>query len=272
MKLLAILVGARGTPACLDAAALAARSLPYATIEALHVTVDPEHMIAASEEIELQRLRARDEGSAEQRAQAAHTAFTTWSAGAGDDACDVEWKDMTGSEEETVCREAAAADVIVLVLAREANLDAADALHAALFRSCKPVLVVPPDWRGGVRPAFTHIAVGLSDSEAARHAIEGAGPWLRAARRVTAIRIGERDDAALGLARLLSEAGAQPELHVVPRRGSDLGAQIVAEAKAVGADMLVTGAYRHSQIVEWLLGGTTRHMLAVADLPLLLAH
>ena len=40
----------------------------------------------------------------------------------------------------------------------------------------------------------------------------------------------------------------------------------------MGADLLVAGAYRHSQIVEWLLGGTTRHLLAAADLPILLAH
>jgi nucleotide-binding universal stress UspA family protein len=272
MKLLAILVSAKSAPACLDAATQAARSLPHASIKALHVTVDPEHMVAASEEIELQRLRARAEGSAVQRAEATHAAFIAWSVDAGDGAPDVEWKNITGAEEATVCQEAKAADVIVLVLARDVGLDAGDALHAAIFRSGKPVLVVPSGWRGGARASFDHVAVGLDDSEAARHAIEGAGPWLRAARRVTAIRIGQRDEAALGLTHLLSEAGTEPDLHVVPRRGSDLGAQIVAEAKAIGADMLVTGAYRHSQIVEWILGGTTRHILAAADLPLLLAH
>jgi len=46
----------------------------------------------------------------------------------------------------------------------------------------------------------------------------------------------------------------------------------VEEAKAIGAHMLVAGAYRHGQLLEWLMGGTTRHMLAAAELPLFLAH
>ena len=96
--------------------------------------------------------------------------------------------------------------------------------------------------------------------------------WLRAAERVTAIRIGADDDAGLGMTRLLSELGARPEVHTVAAQGADLGAQIVAEAKTVGADLLVAGAYRHAQMIEWLMGGTTRHLLAAADIPLLMTH
>lgn len=273
MRLLAILTGARSTPSCLDAAAIAARSLGSgASIEALHVMVDPEQMIAASEEINLQRLRERDEGTAHQRATAIHAAFLAWSVGRTMRTPDVRWTMLTGQEEELVGREAKAADVIVLVLARETNMDSADAFHAAIFRSGKPVLVVPAGWRGGSRGAFATIAVGLSDSEATRHAIEGAGPWLRAAGSVVAIRIGRSDDSALAATRLLAEIGTEPELHAVPPGKSSLGQQIVEEARSVGADLLVVGAYRHSQVIEWLLGGTTRHLLAAADLPVLLAH
>lgn len=272
MKVLAILVGADSTPACLNAASIVATSLDHPKVEALHVIVDPEKIIVASEEVEFQRLREGQEGTAKARADAVRSAFVAWSNGAADTTPPVEWKSITGTEEATVCEQAKAADILILVLAREENMDEGDALHAAVFRTQKPVLVVPPDWNGAPPARFAHVAVGLSDSEATRHAIEGAGPWLRAAERVTAIRIGDRDDAALGLTRLLSEAGPEPELHLVAPEGSDLGAQIVREARAVGADLLVTGAYRHAQIIEWLMGGTTRHLLAAADIPLLLAH
>ena len=273
MRLLAILTGARSTASCLDAATIAARSLGNgASIEALHVMVDPEQMIAASEEINLQRLRERDEGTAQERASAIHSAFLAWTVEAPLEASSIRWTMLTGPEEELVDRKARAADVIVLVLAREANMDSADAFHAAVFRSGKPVLVVPAGWRGGSRDAFATIAVGLSDSEATRHAIEGAGPWLRAAGRVVAIRIGRPDESALAATRLLAETGAEPELHAVPPGNPSLGQQIVEEARSVGADLLVVGAYRHSQVIEWLLGGTTRHLLAAADLPVLLAH
>lgn len=116
------------------------------------------------------------------------------------------------------------------------------------------------------------MAVGLSDSDTARRAIEGAAPWLRTAERVTAVRIGEDSDPALGLEALLAEFCVTHELHVVPRTTENLGAQLVTEAKAIGADLLVTGAYRHNQLIEWFMGGTTRHLLAAADIPLLMAH
>ncbi|AYJ84741.1 universal stress protein (plasmid) [Sphingomonas paeninsulae] len=246
--------------------------MPDPTVEALHVVVDPEKIVTSSEEVQFQRLREQREGTAEQRAEATRTAFVTWINGADDAAPKVQWRAVTGTEEQTVCAEADEADVLVLVLAPEHNMDSGDALHAAVFRSQKPVLVVPHDWRAGSRRSFAHIAVGMSDSAATQHAIESAGPWLRAAERVTAIRIGEQDDAALGMTRLLSELGTTPELHIVAAQGSDLGAQIVAEAKSAGADLLVAGAYRHAQMIEWLMGGTTRHLLAAADIPLLMMH
>jgi nucleotide-binding universal stress UspA family protein len=271
MKLLAVIVGAQSAAACLDAATLAARALGNASIEALNVIVDPEQIVAASEEIEFQRLREHDEGTAKQRADAAQAAFVAWNAGASDDTPKVAWRSIVGTEEATVAQEAANADALIII-AREHTMDSGDALHAALFATGKPVLIVPPDWRSAARTGFAHMVVCLSDSDAARHAIAGAAPWLRAAERVTALRIGEESDPAMSLETLLEEISIHPALRVVARTDDNLGAQLVAEAKALGADLVVTGAYRHNQMVEWLLGGTTRHVLAAADLPLLMAH
>ena len=270
MKLLAIIIGAESAAACLDGAAVAARSIEDASIEALNVVVDPENIIAASEEIEFQRLRERDEGTPQQRADAAHTAFVAWNAGAGEDTPRVTWRSIVGREEAVVVEEARAADAIVF--AREKNMDSGDALHAAVFTADKPVFLIPSTWRAGARRTFAHVVVGLSDSDAARRAIEAAAPWLRHAGRVTELRIGAADDPALALESVIDTIGVQAERHVVPRSGNDLGAQLVAEADAIGADLLVTGAYRHNQLVEWLMGGTTRHLLAAADLPLLMVH
>lgn len=272
MKILAILVGAETTPACLDAAKLAATALNDPEIEALHVVVDPDKLIAASEEVDFQRLRERDEGTAQQRAEATRAAFDEWQNEAGTTGARITWRAVVGAEEEMVNREAGAADLLVLILSPEHGLDSGDALHTAIFRSEKPVLVVPHNWRSAKRSAFAHVVVGLSDSSTSQHAIEGAGPWLRTATKVTAIRIGEESEKGLGWTRLLSELGTPPELCVIAKEGPDLGAQIVAEARKIDADLLVTGAYRHSEIIEWLAGGTTRHLLAAADMPLLLSH
>jgi hypothetical protein len=197
MKFLAILTSADGTPACLDAAALLARVSGTADIQALNVNVDPEQIIAASEEINFQRLRESEEGTAQERTDATHAAYTAWAAQAPGDVPQVRWTSIVGPEEEVVTREAAQADVLVLVLTREHTMDGTDALDACIYRSGKPTLLVPADWRAGERRSFDHVVVALSDSDVAEHAIVGAGPVLRAASKVTALRIGEDSDPAM---------------------------------------------------------------------------
>ena len=62
------------------------------------------------------------------------------------------------------------------------------------------------------------------------------------------------------------------DLHALPIGGRPLGAALLRKAHELGADMLVMGAYQHSPLREFLLGGVTRHMLSHADLPVLLRH
>jgi nucleotide-binding universal stress UspA family protein len=40
----------------------------------------------------------------------------------------------------------------------------------------------------------------------------------------------------------------------------------------VGADLLVLGGYGRTRLSELVMGGVTRHVLAEAKLPVLLAH
>ncbi len=40
----------------------------------------------------------------------------------------------------------------------------------------------------------------------------------------------------------------------------------------MGADLLVMGAYAQNRLRAALLGGVTRHVLAQAELPVLMAH
>jgi len=271
MKILAVIVGADSTATCLNAAVLAARCVGECTIEALNVVVDPGQLVAASEEVDMQRLREHWEGTASERSGACHTAFVAWIAGAAQDAPPVAWRTIVGDEQAVVTQEANNADLLV-VIAHERNMDGGDALHAALFNTQKPVLIVPISWVPRSGQSFSHVAVGLSDSDAARRAIEAATPWLKGATDVTAIRIGDVDDPTLKLESLLDDAGIANRLRVVPRSHGNLGHQLLTEAHLAGADMLVTGTYRHNQLIEWFAGGTTRHLLACADIPLLMIH
>jgi len=50
------------------------------------------------------------------------------------------------------------------------------------------------------------------------------------------------------------------------------GATILAQARELGADLLVKGAYTQSRIRQVIFGGATRHILEHAELPVLMAH
>ncbi len=69
-RLLAVLTDPATVSACLDAAALAAPALPGCQIEALHVDVDPDHIMASPEEIDFQQLREKREGTPAERTRA----------------------------------------------------------------------------------------------------------------------------------------------------------------------------------------------------------
>lgn len=271
MKILVVITTARTAHACLDAAVTAAAALPGVTIEALHTIVDPERIATSTEEIQIQRLREHSEGTAAQRAEAARNAFLAWNLEAGDKTPVVQWKTLVEDEARSVREEAE--DVALIVLARGQDLDTADAFHAALFEARKPLLLVPEDWRATIAPdGFGHVVIAIKEGAIERAAVAGARPWLYAARRVTAMCIGEPTVGDQPAQQILGE-NIEAGWHVAPRRPDiTLGAQIAVEAAGVGGDLLVAGAYGHNRLIEWLMGGTTRHLVAAATLPLLLAH
>jgi nucleotide-binding universal stress UspA family protein len=58
----------------------------------------------------------------------------------------------------------------------------------------------------------------------------------------------------------------------VTGRGSRPGEAILAEAAAVGADLLIKGAYTQSRLRQMIFGGATSHILSAAELPVFFAH
>ena len=52
----------------------------------------------------------------------------------------------------------------------------------------------------------------------------------------------------------------------------DVAETLRSRAVGIGADMLVMGAYRHSRVQEWFLGGVTQSLLNRSPLPLFMSH
>ena len=271
MRLLAIIAESQTAPACLNAASAAAASasMPVA-VRALHVIVDPRMLCRAPEEVAIQGLRERAEGTAQVRANAARSAFANWAEARPADAPKVVWKEQIGAVEENVAREAAQFDL--LVMARPVNMDGRDALHTAFFAASRPLLLVSSDWKAGRASFPQNIVIAWNDSAQACRAVDGAMPWLRRAASVTILLIAEPSEIADALVERLTDEGIIVRVLIAERSASSLGHQIIDIAHEVGADLLVMGAFRHNQFVAWMMGRTTNHALRRADLPLLLSH
>ena len=75
------------------------------------------------------------------------------------------------------------------------------------------------------------------------------------------------------------EAAAYLKRHDVPARAVQVGGEgkapgpvLLEESTALGADLLVKGAYTHSRLRQMIFGGATSHILSNAQLPVLMSH
>lgn len=149
-------------------------------------------------------------------------------------------------------------------------------LEAALFEGGAPVLVLPgkpKDAEFGRR-----VVLGWNQSNESLHAARAALPILKSAASVNITIIDppahgpERSDPGGMLSQLLSRHGIHAEVSVLAKTLPTASEVLSRHARDVNADLIVMGAYGHSRFREAILGGTTRNMLEMADIPVLMAH
>ncbi len=148
----------------------------------------------------------------------------------------------------------------------------ADALQECLMARGRPILLSP---QTKVSQIGTDATIGWDGSAEAAHAVRAAMPFLQKSRRIRIVNVtsGAKDTTLTDtLADYLAFFGLHSEEHVVDPEGRAIGEVLLGEAVKAGSDILVMGGYGHSRIRELLLGGATRHVLANAALPVLLAH
>ena len=143
--------------------------------------------------------------------------------------------------------------------------------HAALFSTHRPVLVVPSDLPPG--PFGRRIAIAWRADERTVKAVLSGLRCLARAEEVHVLA-GARDASPPpGLPDVIAEHGIAAKLHVLPITAQRaFGEQLLECVHQLGIDMLVMGAFAHSRLRTMLIGGVTRHMLAHADLPVLMRH
>ncbi len=146
--------------------------------------------------------------------------------------------------------------------------------EGALFASGKPVFIVPNIHKG---PAKLGRAMVCWDGgmHSAR-AIAGSIDLLKRAGKVEVVSIAGRNlpnDELPGfnITRHLTRHGISATLKKLPA-AQDVGETLLSYAADSGADFMVMGAYGHSRLREFVLGGTTRTILNSMTIPVLMAH
>ena len=186
-----------------------------------------------------------------------------------------EWRVTSGEVVLELAHQSRYADLTIVsnLGPEEAPLSIATLPADLVLASGLPVFAVP-----SVKPGATlgrRILVAWNAGREAGRAVHDAMPMLMAAESVQILVVGKAQaDRLLGadIATHLARHGVKADVEQVEAVTTAVEDVILAAAKAHGSDMIVAGAWGHSRLREWVLGGVTKHLLSHAEIPLLLAH
>lgn len=175
-----------------------------------------------------------------------------------------------------IAQEARSADLVVTGLDKEnsvfdpsRHVDVGD----LVMQAGRPCLIVP-DAVSKLGP--DHAIVGWKDTTETRRAVQAALPMLAVAGRVTVVELAPEDErerantAVRDVVAWLARHDIKAEAVVEPL--SDDASQLDWFMADRGADLIVAGAYGHSRVREWALGGVTRNLLLRGSRCALVSH
>ena len=144
--------------------------------------------------------------------------------------------------------------------------------ETALFEGGRPIVLAPPAPPSSLGEA---IVVAWNGSTETARAVAFAVPFLRRAKGVLVLSVEGGmvpGPSAEDLARSLACEGVNADHRALQAGRRAPGEAFLAEAKAFGCDLLIKGAYTQSRLRQMIFGGVTSHVLAHADMPVLMAH
>jgi nucleotide-binding universal stress UspA family protein len=146
-----------------------------------------------------------------------------------------------------------------------------------VLASGRPVLVIP--YGGTFDSTGRRALVAWDGTPEAVRAVHGALPLLDHADAVTVIYVGaqkvslEQQRPSLErISRHLQRHGIVAKPEETLQGELPISEVLLSRAADFGADLIVSGAYHHSQLREALIGGVSRELLEHMTVPLLLSH
>lgn len=202
--------------------------------------------------------------------KAAETAFRKSTEGA-----DADWRTCHDMPARALAMAARSADLVIVGAAPSVNYYRAADPAEVVMEAGRPVLIAP---EGADHFAGRAAVVAWKDTREARRAVFDALPLLRRTEEVVVQAVCSEADAEYAEAQT-SDVAAWLDRHGINARArvsagaeGDVVEELNAEALAIGADLIVAGAYGHSRLREWAFGGVTRTLLDDPRCWLLLSH
>ncbi|RWN31490.1 universal stress protein [Mesorhizobium sp.] len=172
-----------------------------------------------------------------------------------------EWRQAVVSPTRFLSVAARAADLIVTGGGLGENVYRAVDVGSLALGTGRPVLVAASNVEHVLAKT---VLVAWKDTREARRAIADALPFLARANEVIVATIDtDRSESAryslADVAAYLENHGIMPQTELLT--GEADGDHLLAFARSIHADLIVSGAYGHSRLREWAFGGVTRTLI-----------
>jgi nucleotide-binding universal stress UspA family protein len=150
-----------------------------------------------------------------------------------------------------------------------------DIIEAVLFNSGRPVLIVPYIQKAAF--SVKRVVICWDGSRAAARAVADSLPLIAKANNVQVLTVvtgkfDENDVSGADIAEHLARYKLRTELTRLPAPDIDVASAVLSHAADVNADLIVMGAYGHSRLRDFVLGGATRGILQSMTVPTLMSH
>lgn len=149
--------------------------------------------------------------------------------------------------------------------------------EAVIFGSGRPVLITSEERGRSGKFKLDTVVVAWDFSRPAARAVADALPVLEKAKlvriaTVTNEKVIDTKRSGEEFAKHLAHHGVKVVLDKVDAAGRSIGAVLEAYVASTNADLLVMGAYGHSRVREFILGGATKSILSRPPVSVLLSH
>ncbi len=145
-------------------------------------------------------------------------------------------------------------------------------LDVAIFNTARPVLFA---WKDAPPQLGRSVLIAWNRGAQSRRAVADAFPFLEGAEKIVVLTVttgAKEGPEPEEIARTLAWHGVKPEVRQVPPDRRPIGQILIDEVHAMGADLLVMGAYSKHRFQDRLVRGVTKEILSKGDFPVFMAR